>query len=173
MSRSLVFSIVVAVTAFASVQVNETLAQQATSASVASTEAVILTLKGRSGDQKALDLTLSELEKLPRHTITTSTPWHDGVQMFEGVLLSDLLKHSGLKGQQLKVTALNNYQIEIPFADADLYRPVLAFKRNGQLMNVRDKGPLFVIYPYDEKPGLKTELYFSRSAWQVRTILVD
>ncbi len=40
-------------------------------------------------------------------------------------------------------------------------------------MAVRDKGPLFVIYPYDSNTELQSELYFGRSAWQLRTIEVQ
>ena len=39
-------------------------------------------------------------------------------------------------------------------------------------MSVRDKGPLFVIYPFDEAPELNNETYYGRSAWQVKSIEV-
>jgi hypothetical protein len=47
---------------------------------------------------------------------------------------------------------------------------ILAIKRNGEYMSVRDKGPLFVIYPYDSSPDLKSQTYYARSAWQVAKI---
>ncbi len=72
----------------------------------------------------------------------------------------------------LQVTALNKYRTEIPVSDV-AHQPILAYQRNGEPMPVRDKGPLFVIYPYDRNPDLKTERYFSRSAWQVRSIAID
>jgi len=40
-------------------------------------------------------------------------------------------------------------------------------------MSVRDKGPLFVIYPFDSKAELKSEQYYSRAAWQVRSITIE
>jgi hypothetical protein len=49
---------------------------------------------------------------------------------------------------------------------------ILALKRNGEYMPVRDKGPLFVIYPFDSKPELKTQTYYGRSVWQVAKIVV-
>jgi hypothetical protein len=39
-------------------------------------------------------------------------------------------------------------------------------------MPVRDKGPLFVIYPYDSRPELKSQLYYGRSAWQVSKLVI-
>ena len=34
----------------------------------------------------------------------------------------------------------------------------------------RDKGPLFVIYPFDTRPELRNAVYFSRCAWQLKAI---
>jgi hypothetical protein len=32
---------------------------------------------------------------------------------------------------------------------------------------VRDKGPLWVVYPYDSKPDYQSELIYVRSIWQL------
>ncbi|MCC2664519.1 MAG: oxidoreductase, partial [Geminicoccaceae bacterium] len=45
------------------------------------------------------------------------------------------------------------------------YPVILALKRDGAYMPVRDKGPLFIVYPYDSSPELKHQNYYSRSAW--------
>lgn len=34
-------------------------------------------------------------------------------------------------------------------------------------MSVRDKGPLWVIYPYDSDPALQSEVTYARSIWQL------
>lgn len=39
-------------------------------------------------------------------------------------------------------------------------------------MSVRDKGPLFLIYPFDDNPDLFDEVYFGRSVWQIAQIVV-
>jgi hypothetical protein len=44
---------------------------------------------------------------------------------------------------------------------------LLALKRNGEYMPVRDKGPLFIVYPFDSRPELKHQRFYSRSAWQL------
>jgi hypothetical protein len=48
-----------------------------------------------------------------------------------------------------------------------------ATRQNGELMTLRNKGPLFVIYPFDEVPALKSEVYFNRSVWQIKSIQVE
>ena len=50
---------------------------------------------------------------------------------------------------------------------------ILATKRDGAMMSVREHGPIFVIYPFDQEPDLYNEKYFSRSVWQVSTIIVE
>jgi hypothetical protein len=38
---------------------------------------------------------------------------------------------------------------------------------------VRDKGPLFIVYPYDSKPELKSQTYYGRSAWQLAKLIIE
>ena len=33
-----------------------------------------------------------------------------------------------------------------------------------------EKGPLFVMYPFDTQPALRTAVYFSRCIWQLKSI---
>ena len=43
---------------------------------------------------------------------------------------------------------------------------------DGNYMPVRDKGPLFIVYPYDSDPNLRSRRFYSRSAWQVAQLIV-
>ena len=72
----------------------------------------------------------------------------------------------------LYAVALNNYKVEIPIDDASRYAVLLATRLDGEPMSVRDKGPLLVIYPFDAHPELRSAVYYSRSAWQLRSIEV-
>ena len=40
-------------------------------------------------------------------------------------------------------------------------------------MPVREKGPLFIVYPYDSAPEIRHQKYYSRSAWQVARMVVQ
>jgi hypothetical protein len=68
--------------------------------------------------------------------------------------------------------ALNDYWVELPFDDAQRVDVILARLIDDRPMAVRDKGPLFMIYPFDERPDLRNPVYYNRSAWQLRTIEV-
>jgi hypothetical protein len=50
--------------------------------------------------------------------------------------------------------------------------PIVAFARNGAPMPLRDKGPLWIVYPYDSNPDYQSELIYSRSIWQLDRIEV-
>ncbi len=114
----------------------------------------------------------SMLESLGTFSIETGTPWYADKVKFEGVLLSKLMQRLGAKGDHIVVTALNDYSSDIPFTDITKYNVILATKQNGQYMSVRDKGPLFIVYPFDSDPELKHQTYYGRSVWQVSKITV-
>jgi hypothetical protein len=130
----------------------------------------ILTVSGNISGNSSVDLSIQTLQELPQFEILTTTPWHDGKVYFGGVRLSDLMDHLGAEGTNAEFLALNDYRSVLPISDFKDHMPLLAFKKDGVYMTIRDKGPLFVIYPFDDKPELKTEVYFSRSVWQVRSI---
>jgi len=72
----------------------------------------------------------------------------------------------------LRAVALNDYKIEIPAEDAAKHDMIVALLLDGKPMPVREKGPLFIVYPFDSSADLRSERYYSRSAWQLRTIEV-
>lgn len=136
---------------------------------------VILTINGlieNCTDGLELNLDLAMLEKLPQHTVKTANPWEIDAVTYEGVLLRDLLEFAGAHGDTIVVTALNDFRADISIADTKGYDVILAYKRDGQLMPVRDKGPLFVVFPFTDEPGLATETYYAQSVWQVSRITV-
>lgn len=113
------------------------------------------------------------LEGMGMDEFETTTPWYEGRIRFEGVRMSKLLRAVGATGRNVTAVALNNYSTDIPIADFDKFGTLLALKRNGAYMPVRDKGPLFIVYPYDSAPELKAPQFYTRSAWQVAKLIVS
>lgn len=140
------------------------------------TGAVLLTLTGRLQRPNAGALALFDmamLARLPQLSFTTRTPWYAAPRRFTGPLLRDVLAAAGAQGTMLKVGALNDYRVDVPMEDAQQHDLIIARLIDGQPMAVRDKGPLFMIYPFDARPQLRTAVYYSRSAWQLKTIDVQ
>lgn len=136
---------------------------------------VILSLDGQIARTNApgrADFDMHMLAALPQAHIETHTPWTEGVTRFDGVLVRDLLKHVAANGQELAFTALNDYAVSIGVTDFDAYPVLIATKMNGAPMSVRNKGPLWLIYPMDDYPELQEPLYRDRMIWQLRSITV-
>ncbi|MCA8879840.1 MAG: molybdopterin-dependent oxidoreductase [Rhodobacteraceae bacterium] len=122
---------------------------------------------------KMADFDLDMLEALPQHTTTTKTPWFEGETTFTGPLLSDVMAAVAGSGDIIKVSALNDYTAEIPISDVKDYPVILATRIDGKRISVRDKGPLFVVYPFSEAPELYNEVTFNKSVWQVARIGIE
>jgi hypothetical protein len=137
------------------------------------TDTPILTIEGAIASNDPVDMTMKEIEEIGFAKVTTTTPWHDGTVTFSGVPMTDLLKKVGATGSKISVIALNNYHTEIPVSDFEKYEVILATKKDGEYMPISDKGPLFIVYPFDSDKELKSEVFYSRAAWQVRTITVE
>ncbi len=136
---------------------------------------VILTVSGRidhSNSKGVIEFDRAMLEAMPTTTIETMTPWTDGVARFEGPLMRDLMKWVGARGSRLRATALNDYAVEIPIEDFERYPVILAMKVNGEILRTRDKGPLWIIYPWSDRPELRSEVGYSRSIWQIKELVV-
>lgn len=136
---------------------------------------VILTITGLDralfpGGTLALDL--ATLQAMDRVEITTSTIWTEGRRTYAGVLLKDLTDTLGIEGGQLRLHALNDYQVDFPVDEATAEAPVLAYWVDGAAISVRDKGPLWLVYPYDATAKYRTDTIYARSIWQLDRIEV-
>lgn len=117
--------------------------------------------------------TLEELQALPVSSFETTTIWSEGPQTFEGVSLKDLLDTLEVSEGEIQATAINDYSITIPLSDATEDGPIIAYHTNGEEMSRRDKGPLWIVYPYDSDLKYQTEIIYSRSIWQLDRISVE
>lgn len=136
---------------------------------------VLLSITGRLSKPNAgarADFDMAMLAKMPQHSFSTNTPWYTSARRFTGPLLRDVLVAVGAQGETLRAYALNDYSVEIPVEDAQRHDVLLARLLDGKPMAVRDKGPLFIIYPFDSDAALRNAVYYSRSAWQLKRIEV-
>lgn len=127
-------------------------------------EQVILTVI-RADD--VVEYTIEDLRSLEEQTFRTETIWSSGLQEFKGVPLKALLDDLGVSQGWLTARAINDYAVDVPVSDAVENGPIIAYERNGTPMSVRDKGPLWLVYPFDSNPDYRTEVIYSRSIWQL------
>jgi hypothetical protein len=132
-----------------------------------------LTISGKTSNGAPVAFTRSQLEALGSTTLVTTTPWHTGPMTFEGIPMKTLMEKVGASGTKIIATALNKYSAEIPVTDFSQFDVLLAYKRDGNYMTVRDNGPLFIVYPFDRDVQLKSETFYNRSAWQVHSMTIE
>ena len=138
--------------------------------------AVILTVNGKIGIKNSPDAALFDaalLDALPQHSFVSATPWLKNPATFTGPLLKDVLQALKAQGTNLKALALNDYKVDIPLDDALKFDVILTRKVDGQVLTVREKGPIFVMYPFERFPQLKTDTYYSRCIWQLKSLRVE
>lgn len=125
-----------------------------------------------NGESKAY--TRADLEALGPLEFTTTTIWTEGDQTFTGTPLSALLVDASISEGTIRATAINDYAVEIPVDEViDSEWPIVAFLANGEAMSVREKGPLWIVYPYDADPAFRSEVVYSRSIWQLDRISLN
>ncbi|HSP31203.1 MAG TPA: molybdopterin-dependent oxidoreductase [Halomonas sp.] len=137
--------------------------------------AVILTVSGDLAhthveDEAQFDRTM--LEALPQHEFETGTPWTEGSSHYQGPLMRDLLLRLGIKSDTVHVAALNGYEAEIPVSDFEKYDVILALEKDEEAIPIREYGPLWVLYPFDQDEALLSEKIRFRAVWQVMHINV-
>ncbi len=115
-------------------------------------------------------LTRAQFEALPQTEVKTHTPWTEGHHTYRGVLLRDLVRIYGLKSLEVKAVAINDYWASVPLEDGQRYPVLLAEKQDGKVLTLRNKGPLWIIYPLSEYPELNKEVYHSRMVWQLTAL---
>lgn len=134
---------------------------------------VILTVTGNIGHTNVADemqFDRAMLEALPQHEFDTGTPWTEGSSHYRGPLMRDLLASLDSESDTVHVAALNGYEAEIPVSDFYDYDVILALAKDGSAIPIREYGPLWVLYPFDQDEEMLSEKIRFRAVWQVMQI---
>lgn len=135
----------------------------------------ILTISGRIGASNkggTAEFDEAMLEALGTTEALTCCPWYDGQVRFEGVRMDRLLDWVGARGDRVEASGSDQYSAPLPRGDFGRYGVILALRLNGATVSTPSIGPLFIVYPYDSKPELRTEQFYGRSVWQVAKLVV-
>ena|SRR6516162_8674445 len=132
--------------------------------STPSSTGVALTITGDIN--KPLSLSLTDLQRLPRTTLKVINSHEGKEEVYEGVLLGELLKRAGLpQGENLRgslmasyllVQASDGYRVVLSLAERDFSfqnsEILVADRMNGQVIG-SGAGPRRLILPHDLRPG--------------------
>jgi hypothetical protein len=122
--------------------------------------------------QVEIHLSDQDLSALKQQEIITSSLWTTGVNTFTGPNLKDVVELWGALDDiaEIHLIAFDNYQIDIPKDLINDTHPVVANRFNGEAYSLRQKGPLWIMFPFDESDDMQTGLYQSRAVWHLTTI---
>jgi hypothetical protein len=134
-----------------------------------STSASELAIK--NGGATVISFSDKELSELPQSTINTELPWLEGQNTFTGVTFEALFAASNTPlPNVITLIAYNDYKVSIKLQDIQGYQPIIANRKNGKRMLVRDKGPFWVIFPLSEHPEINNIDYHAMMIWQLKEI---
>ena len=138
---------------------------------------VILTVSGQIGKvtnqiNRIYEFRESDLQALPQHAITTRTSWTPE-SVFSGPLMRDILRRVDARGTQVKLVALNDYAYTVSRDELEKYNVILARYLNHKPMEIKERGPLWLMYPLPDMPAEeKGPLLDAKLIWQVYRITV-
>lgn len=126
-----------------------------------------------ANSERSIEVSDAQIADLPQVAFETTTPWDAVARRFEGPTLKSVLEAVNAEVSNLTLVALNDYKIQIPAEHIKENWPIVARLRDGAAMSVRDKGPYWVLFPFDSDKELQNELYYSFSIWQMAKIIVE
>ena len=123
---------------------------------------------------KTVTYTLEALLALPQELVVTTNDYVDDLTTFQGPSLKSVLEESDIGDDAtLKMVAINDFASSVPAGDAFEYQVILAVLSDGEEMSVRDKGPIWVIYPMTDNTELQDDIYNGRLVWQLKSITAE
>lgn len=124
----------------------------------------------RNAEVPGAEVALSEADllALPQVTIRTRTSFTDGVVTFVGPLARDAMAMIPAgNATSVHLVAANAYAYDIPLSDLTDFDVILAMSADGERLSIRDKGPIWLMYPLDDHAELQEQKYNHRLVWQL------
>jgi hypothetical protein len=75
--------------------------------------------------------------------------------------------------QQRPHHPLDDYQVDIPFAEIEKWPILLATRMNGEYMSIENSGPTRIIFPYHAYPEIDSIKYDDLWVWNIRSMEIN
>lgn len=135
---------------------------------------VILTVTGKVGttnEGNAILMDKETIEDVGLIEYEVHDPFENRPIIYRGVLMSDLLALWQVPDdvETIRLTALNDYQVDIPIEDFQQYPVLFAMQADGAYMEPSYRGPAMLVYPLDQY-DFDIVSVKSRWIWQIKAI---
>ncbi|MDR5651143.1 oxidoreductase [Ruixingdingia sedimenti] len=139
-------------------------------------ESPLLTVSGLIGpeDAEGVEITFDDamLAALPQVGFTTATIWTSGPHHYSGPSLLSVLALAGARGKRVTAVAANAYRSTLAIDALEDTAPIITRRIDGQPFGLRERGPLWIMFPFDEAPRFRTERHFAQCVWQLTGLIV-
>jgi hypothetical protein len=126
---------------------------------------IVLEIEVQGRDTVRFDI--AALEALPQQSFSTTTIWTEGAIEFSGPSLTAVLGVAGLGMEPVYAYASNGYGVTLTFPPGDELSPIIATRIDGEPISRREKGPLWVMFPFDNDAALRNAEVFGQSIWHL------
>lgn len=127
-----------------------------------------------NNESESVSFSHLELDTLTQHSIETTSPYTEGSQQFTGPLLTTVLRratNSDWSDQtKLTLTALNDYVVTTTVDKLRNSQAIVATKKGGVRLSVRERGPFWIMIPLSDRPELDNEDFHRLMIWQLSKI---
>lgn len=116
---------------------------------------------------------MEQLDGLGQTSYATENAFIDGRSEFSGPSVRVVMADAGLEigpGDSYEMIAVNDYAVTVPAEDILDYDVILATRRDGERMSLREKGPIWLMYPISDHDELQDAIYNSRLIWQLTEV---
>lgn len=142
----------------------------------APTGKILLTVSGgitKTNSENGAEFDFEMLSQLGLVDKQIVTQWTEPETVFTGVLTRELMALVGAEGSWVRAVAANDYSINIPLTDLTNFDTLLGLSLNGERMRLRDKGPLWLLYPNDNRPDEPESELNNRMVWQLTSLHIQ
>jgi hypothetical protein len=129
-------------------------------------------LSGKQLSEKQLNkISMKGLEAdFKLQTFDVYNPWEKRKDSYSGVLLNELVSKYAPNSQSLVVTAIDDYQVTITVEDGQNMRILLATKVNDRYIDVKNKGPMRIVFPDYDVADKRYELSLPKWMWMIKRL---
>jgi hypothetical protein len=108
---------------------------------------------------------------LPQVGFETATLWTTRMH-FLGPSLRSVLDAAQAQPGRVEAMALNDYRAPIDRTLIEADSPIIARRINGRPFGVRERGPLWIMFPFDDRPALRIEAIYAQCVWHLHTLRI-
>lgn len=129
-------------------------------------------LTGKINNTTPKYITPKQLDKLfSSLKFNTFNPWEKQKDYYEGIFLNEFIKKYGKKDvKEVKIKALDDYEITFSKELYENERILLSYKVNGKYISIREKGPMRIVFVDYDASKKKYELNLPKWLWMIRSI---